>query len=147
MYPSKASNKTFSPSVRLLIRDRRTNELHLNNEALNIIRNVDGRIGVCVCMGETRSGKSFLLNSIFKYLTNQPYNVIIQKRSEIFCLIFIYLFELIQLFQLNHDLNKNDSTKGCSMNSEIPMLKSENKHDQLNLVLIDTEVSNKIFNL
>ena len=85
MYPSKASSETFSPSVRLLIRDKRTNELCLNNEALNIIRNVDGRIGVCVCMGEKRSGKSFLLNSIFKYLTNQPYDV---NRKETIYILF-----------------------------------------------------------
>jgi hypothetical protein len=75
MYPSKASSEKFSASVKLLIRDENTNELHLNNEALNIIRNVNARIGVCVCMGEKSSGKSFLLNSVFKYLTNQPYNV------------------------------------------------------------------------
>lgn len=42
------------------------------------------------------------------------------------------------MFQLNHRLDKDDTTKGCWMNSEIPMLKSKRK---LNLLLIDTEVS------
>ena len=140
MYPSTASSETFEASTRLLGRDEKTNALHLNNKALNLIRNLDGNIAVVTCMGEKSSGKSFLLNGLFKYFTNQPYNVnYIDFMNKITNKPKLTVFTTFQVFQLDH--HDNSATKGCWMNTEIPMLKSNIKENRLNLLLIDTEVS------
>ena len=44
----------------MVLKDEKTNNLVLNDEALNSIRDLDGKIAVCSCIGEYRSGKSFL---------------------------------------------------------------------------------------
>ena len=38
------------------------NKLTLKEAALDILCDLDGPIAVCVCVGQYRSGKSFLLN-------------------------------------------------------------------------------------
>ena len=121
MYPSKLETEKIKSSINLVSKDTTTNNLVLNNEALNLIRDLDGKIAVCVCIGQYRSGKSFLLSNLFKYLTNSPYNA----------------------FQVGHE--ENSCTKGCWINKEIPILKAAKKSDQLHLIFIDTEV--KITNI
>ena len=91
--------------------------------ALNLIRDLDGKVAVCSCIGEYRSGKSFLLSNIFKYLTNSPYNA----------------------FQVGHE--ETSCTKGCWINKEIPILKAAQKSDQLHLIFIDTEVNSLYKNI
>lgn len=118
MYPSKLhAEKDFQTSINLVKRDRITNELVLNNEALNLIRSLDAKIAVCACVGQYRTGKSFLLNNIFNYLTNSPYN----------------------LFQVGH-YEFNACTTGSWINKEIPILKRDHKKDNLHVIFVDTQV-------
>ena len=117
MYPSKLTTEKVVTSVNLVSKDEETNNLVLNGEALNVIRGLNGNVAVCVCTGQPKSGKSFLLNSLFKYFTNVPYNT----------------------FEVSHF--KAGCTKGCWMNREIPLLKAKKKNDETNLILIDTEVT------
>ena len=116
MYPSKITTEKVLTSINLVSRDEETNHLVLNGEALNVIRGLNGNVAVCVCIGQSKSGKSFLLNTLFKYLTNVPYNT----------------------FEVGH--LKAGCTKGCWMNREIPVLKAQNKKDETSLIFIDTEV-------
>lgn len=121
MYPSKLySEENFQTSLNLVRRDINTNDLVLDNDALNLIRNIEGKISVCVCVGQYGSGKSFLLNNIFKYLTNSPYN----------------------LFQMGH-YDHIACTLGSWINKEVPTLKIEDENnDKPYLIFIDTQVIN-----
>lgn len=116
MYPSRLETENIKTSINLVSKDKQTNNLVLNNEALNLIRQLDGKIAVCVCIGQYRSGKSFLLSNLFKYLTNSPYNA----------------------FKVGHEEDR--CTEGCWINNEIPILKADRKKNQLHLLFIDTEV-------
>ena len=117
MYPSKLTTEKVLTSINLVSQDEETNNLVLNSEALNVIRRLNGNVAVCVCVGKHKTGKSFLLNSLFKYFTNVPYNA----------------------FEVGH--SKNGCTKGCWINKEVPVLKAQKKKDEMNLIFVDTEVN------
>ena len=97
-------------SICLVSKDSRSGSLIINQEALGLIKKLNGSIAVCAVVGQYRSGKSFLLSNIFKKYTTLDYNP----------------------FQVGHE--ENGFTKGCWINANIPMIKSNH------LLLVDTEV-------
>ena len=121
MYPSKLTTEKVVTSINLVSKDDETNSLVLNNEALNLIRDLNGNVAICVCIGQYRSGKSFLLNTLFKYFTNVPYNT----------------------FEVGH--YETGCTKGCWINREIPVLKASKRADETYLIFVDTEVLVYVF--
>ena len=107
MYPSKLVTENMEKSINLVSKDEKSNNLVLDAEALRIIRNLEGNISILVCIGQYRSGKSYLLNTLYKHFTNVPYNA----------------------FQVGHD--ETGCTKGCWINREIPVLKAAKKKMKL----------------
>ena len=93
------------------------NNLALNPKALDKIREIKGDIAVVLCVGQYRSGKSFLLSRLaanFSDLKDQ----------------------YSQVFKVDHGMDS--FTKGCWMNSDIPKVKIGD--NEVNLIFIDTEV-------
>jgi hypothetical protein len=104
-----------SPAIELIVQSDR--KLKLNPQALARIRELKGDIAVCLCIGQYRSGKSFLLSRIVENFTNKS-----EGRGHV--------------FQVDH--GQDSFTKGCWMNSDIPKILIGNKH--VNVLFIDTEV-------
>lgn len=103
----------FNSSLSLV--HKNNEKLALNEAALDILCDLDGPIAVCVCVGQYRSGKSFLLNKLATFV-----------RSE----------EPI-IFQVGH--SQNNCTKGLWINSDIK--KTELKNGFVNLIFVDSEVN------
>lgn len=101
-------------SVCLVYKDTKSDNLVLNQQALDLIENLTGDISIFSVIGEYRSGKSFLLNSIFKKLTNQNYFP----------------------FEMGH--GEDCITKGCWIQTEQIKIKNKNG-DGINILFIDTE--------
>lgn len=110
--------KTATDSIQLVYQDENAN-LILNEKALDKIRNLTGDIATCVIVGQYRSGKSFLLNHLYKKLTKSNDDN-----------------EKCETFGVDH--GQDSFTKGCWMNGNISQIKVNNK--ETNLLLIDTEV-------
>jgi hypothetical protein len=102
----------MSNIIQLISQDEKKN-LCLNEKALEIIKNLEGDIAICVCVGQYRSGKSFLLKTLANKLNNQID------------------------FKVDH--GQDGFTKGCWMNSQNIKVKINN-NKMTNLILIDTEV-------
>ena len=60
---SKISKEMQEDSINL-IKKTEDNKLELNPAALNFIRNIKHDVGVCICLGPYRQGKSYLLNQL-----------------------------------------------------------------------------------
>ncbi len=109
------SNSEVNKSIELIVQDNENN-LSLNPVALEKIRSLKGKVAICVCVGQYRSGKSFLLSRLMANFSD--------------------LKEIDQIFEIDH--GQDSFTKGCWMNSIIPKIKIGN--ELVNLLFIDTEV-------
>ena len=92
------------------------NHLKLNEESLNLLKNIDGDIAVCSIAGSYRSGKSFLLNNIYKSLSGD---------------------QVSDNFKVGNGIN--GFTKGVWINPNIIPINVEDKI--INILLFDTEVN------
>ena len=110
---------TNNKRVIQLIEQDKDHKLILNKDAIEVIRNLDGPIAVCVCVGQYRSGKSFLLGQLGS----------------------VFLDEDPDLFKVDH--GQDGFTKGLWMNSNIK--KSNVNSNDSNIIFIDTEVSSSKF--
>lgn len=90
------------------------NKLVLNQSALDLISELDSPIAFCVCVGQYRSGKSFLLSQL----------------GSVFC------SEELNNFQVDH--KQDNFTQGLWINSNIRKKTVEN--GDINLILVDSEV-------
>ncbi len=50
-----------------LIKKTADNKLELNSSAIDFIRNIKHDVGVCICVGPYRQGKSYLLNQLMSH--------------------------------------------------------------------------------
>ena len=118
LFPSNKSVENISTSAIELITQDANKNLALNPKALEKIRCLKGDLAVVLCVGQYRSGKSFLLSLLaanFSDLKNQT---------------------TFQVFKVDHGMDS--FTKGCWMNSHIPKVNIDGK--EVNLIFIDTEV-------
>lgn len=104
-----------SKSINLISQDNKNN-LILNVEALDLIRDLTGDIAVCLCVGQYRSGKSFLLSRLAANLGKQE--------------------DSHRVFVVDH--GQDSFTKGCWMNSDIQKV-DLGAEKMVNLIFIDTE--------
>ena len=122
--PHIVSQANPSKSIILVTQDDKTRNLSLNPAALETIRNLKGPVAVCVCVGQYRSGKSFLLSRLAANLNDSK-------------------DDAPRVFQVDH--GQDSFTKGCWMNSSIGKIKIDN--ELVNLLFIDTEVYKYDFNM
>ena len=98
--------------IRLVEKNEKDNKLILNKDALKVIENIKGNIGVCLIAGPYRSGKSFLMNN---------------------------LSGLNNAFEIGH--TEDAQTKGIWMNTEPVKISNNNSgDDEINIIFMDTEV-------
>ena len=100
-----------SKIIRLVEKNENENKLILNQDALKVIQNVKGNIGVCLIAGPYRSGKSFLMNN---------------------------LSGLNNAFEIGH--TEEAQTKGIWMNTEPVKIRNNNESEEINIIFMDTEV-------
>ena len=62
------ATQNLDKPIRLI--EKKNGELELNNDALSALKQIQGNVSICVCVGPYRQGKSFLLNQILKKKTN-----------------------------------------------------------------------------
>lgn len=95
-----------------LIKQNNEGKLVINNEALEIIQNLNEHVGVIVTVGKKRLGKSFMLNRLIG----------IESQNE---------------FEISHI--DEPCTKGIYMSTKI--IDHSNKNgEKMKLILLDTEV-------
>ena len=97
--------------IRLVKENEKDNKLILNKDALKVIENIKGNIGVCLIAGPYKSGKSFLMNN---------------------------LSGLNNGFEIGHTTEAQ--TKGIWMNTEPVKISNNNGSEEINIIFMDTEV-------
>ena len=103
-------NKTMQ-----LIHHNKENKLVLNESVLEIIRDLEGPIAICACVGQYRVGKSFLLGQ----------------------LVIALLSERSNIFDVTH--GQDNCTKGLWINSDIKKTKINNTF--VNVIFVDSQVN------
>ena len=98
--------------IRLVEKNEKENKLILNKDALKVIENIKGNIGVCLIAGPYRSGKSFLMNNLSGFNN---------------------------AFEIGH--TEEAQTKGIWMNTEPVKIHNNNSGgEEINIIFMDTEV-------
>ena len=66
--PKPTTQKILDKPIKLI--EKKNGELTLNDDGLSFLKQIQGNLAICVCVGPYRQGKSFLLNQILKKKTN-----------------------------------------------------------------------------
>ena len=104
-------------SVNLLLEDE-YKRIHLNEEAVGQLKHLFGDVIVCVCLGENKSGKSFLMSQLHSQLTNVSHKNF--------------------AFQIDHE-GEDETEKMPRLSFTINKIEINNSI--VNLMLIDSEAS------
>ena len=110
---SSGSEDEFEFNTPIKLLEKNDSSLKINERALSFIKNLEGPICPCVIMGQYRTGKSFLMSRLF-------------ERSS-------------SAFKVGH--TDQPQTKGIWLSTETVKVRSKTLNQDMNLLLIDTEVS------
>ena len=91
--------------------EKNENKLRLNEDALKVIENIKGDIGVCLIAGTNKSGKSYLLNN----LTGIKNNLETGHSEEV-------------------------KAKAIWMNTETVKIRKNGPNEEINVIYMNTEV-------
>lgn len=104
----------MSPIIKLVKKNSVSNKLEINEDALNIIREIKGQVAIIMIAGPYRSGKSYLISELAKLFLNE-YDE--------------------SLFSVGH--TDEPCTEGIWISKEIPIRIKKNQN--IHLIFMDTE--------